>query len=351
MSTSQIPGRPSQGSTQPGSGASMRAAVHRRFGGPEVVGVESVTRPVPRAGELLVRVHASDVSVADHRMRARDLPPGFAVVGPFLLGFRAPRRTVLGMEVAGVVEAVGDGVTSFAPGDRVASVTGGLFGGHAEYARIRAEGAVTRVPDGLSSEDAVALVFGGNTALAFLRAGGVGAGARVLVNGASGAVGVMAVQLAKHLGAHVTAVCSAANAELVAGLGADAVLDYATVDFTAQDATYDVVVECVGNAPFRRVRRVIRRGGALLAVVGSFGDLIGARWNSARSGIRVVAGDLGASAEDLALLMRLAQDGTIRPVIDRTYDLDEVVEAHRYVDTGRKRGAVVLRIRAEQPAG
>ena len=349
MTTPQTHGQHPRDAAEGAGPTVMRAAVNRSFGGPEVVAVEQVARPQAGPGELLIQVHASDVSVADHRMRARDLPPGFALVGPFLLGFRAPRRPVLGMEVAGVVEAVGSGVTTVRPGDRVAAATGAHFGGHAEYAVVRADarGAVAHVPDGLTFEDAVALVFGGHTALPFLRGGRVGAGSEVLVNGASGAVGVMAVQLAKHLGARVTGVCSARNAELVLGLGADAVVDYETEDFTQRGETYDAVVECVGNAPFRRARRVIRPGGAMLAVVGSFGDLLAARWNQARTGIRVVTGDLGATSDDVALLMRLASEGTIRPVVDRTYDLDEIVEAHRYVDTGRKRGAVVLRVRGE----
>ncbi|MBX9245694.1 NAD(P)-dependent alcohol dehydrogenase [Actinotalea ferrariae] len=327
----------------------MRAAVHHRFGGPEVVGVESVPRPVPGPRDLLVRVHASDVSVADHRMRARDLPRGFALVAPFLLGLRAPRRTVLGMEAAGVVEAVGAEVRDYRPGDRVAAATGAYFGGHAEYALVRADQAVTRVPDDMGFEDAVALVFGGATAMAFLRAGRVGPGSEVLVNGASGAVGVMAVQLAKHLGARVTGVCSGRNVELVRSLGADVVVDHEIEDFAARGETYDVVVECVGNASFRRVRPLIRPGGSLLVVVGALGDLLLAPWRRWRSGIRVVGGDLGWRSEDLALLVRLADEATIRPVVDRTYGLDDVVEAHRYVDTGRKRGAVVLRVRDEAP--
>lgn len=325
----------------------MRAAVAHRIGGPEVVRVETVPRPRPGRGELLIQVHASDVSVADHRLRARDLPGGFAVIGPVVTGVRTPRRPVLGMEVAGVVEEVGSEVTGFGPGDRVVATTGSRLGGHAELTLVRATGAVTHVPDDLSFEDAVALVFGGHTALAFLRRGDVRAGSEVLVNGASGAVGVMAVQLARHLGARVTGVCSGRNVDLVRSLGADHVVDHEVEDVTTLGAEYDVVVECVGNLPFRRARALVRRGGALLVVVGGLADLLGARWNQTRSGLRVVGGSPGATSDDLAALMRLAQEGRIRPVVDRTYDLEDVVEAHRYVDTGRKRGAVVLRIRSE----
>lgn len=328
--------------------ALMRAAVHRRFGGPDVVAVERVRRPVPGPQDLLVRVHASDVSVADHRMRARDLPRGFALLAPMVVGVRRPRRTVLGMEVAGVVEAVGGEVTGFAVGDRVVAATGAFFGGHAELALVRAGGVVAHVPDGMSLEDAVALTFGGITALPFLRRAGVGPGSEVLVNGASGAVGVMAVQLAKHLGGRVTGVCSGRNLELVRGLGADDVVDYETQDVTTLTGPYDVVVECVGNLRFRAARRLLRPGGALVVVVGGVADLLLGPWRRRRTGVRVEVGDPGPGAADLVTLVRLHREGVVRPVVDRTYDLDDVVEAHRYVDTGRKRGAVVLRVRPEE---
>lgn len=325
--------------------ALMRAAVHREYGPPEVVSLERVPRPTPGPRDVLVRVVASDVSVADHRMRARDLPPGFGVVAPFLLGFRRPRRSVLGMTAAGVVEDVGAEATGVRPGDRVAAPTGDRFGGHAEYVSVPAD-AVAHVPDGLSLEDAVALLFGGATALAFLRAAGLRPGAEVLVNGASGAVGVLAVQLAKHAGARVTGVCSARNADLVRGLGADDVVDYAVEDALGGPRAFDVVVDCVGNAPLRRARRVLRPGGAHLVVVGSLGALLALPWHRLR-GRRVVGGSPRATADDLAALLRLAEAGAIRPVVDRTYDLDRIVEAHRYVDTGRKRGAVVVRVAGE----
>ena len=209
--------------------------VHR-FGGPEVVQVEQVPAPTPKPDELLLRVHASTVSIADHRTRSRDLPKGIWFYIPIALGVFRPRRPVLGMDVAGVVEAVGDEVTGFAPGDEVIAMLGGDFGGHAEYARIPQSKAIARKPRNLDMGDAAALVFGGHTALAYLDHVKLGPGSEVLVNGASGAVGTAVVQLAKQRGATVTAVCSGRNADLVRSLGADRVIDRTSEDFTTSGA-------------------------------------------------------------------------------------------------------------------
>ncbi|RXZ73088.1 NAD(P)-dependent alcohol dehydrogenase [Agromyces albus] len=322
----------------------MRAAVARRFGGPEVVQVEEVPRPVPNADEVLIRVEASTVSVADHRTRSRDLPDGMWFYIPLALGVLRPRKRVLGMDVAGVVEAVGDEVTGFAPGDEVIAMLGAAFGGHAEYACVPQSNAIARKPRNLTMEEAVTLVFGGYTTLAYLNHVDFAPGAEVLVNGASGAVGTAAVQLAKLRGARVTAVCSGGNAEFVRSLGADQVIDYTVEDFTRSGETYDVIVECVGNAPFSRVEGSIKPGGALLLVITSFAGMLRASRDRKRSGKLVTFAGAPVTGDDLASLVRLAESGEYRPVIDRTFDLDEIVEAHRYVDTGRKKGNVVLRI-------
>lgn len=326
----------------------VRAAVHDRYGGPEVVRLADVPVPEVRPGDLLVRAYASDVSVADHRMRARDLPRGMGLLAGPVIGFRGPRRPVLGMEVAGVVEAVGRDVTSFRPGDRVVAATDSGFGGHAELVRVPASGVVARVPDALTLEEAVALVFGGLTAHKFLRRAGVVMGSDVLVNGASGATGTMAVQLAAHAGARVTGVCSAGNADLVRDLGAAEVVDRRTQDVGGLGRRFDVVVECVGNLPAGRAHRLLRPGGTLLLVIADLPGMLGAPFAALRRRLRVVTGDLPVEAADLTHLLDLAASGELRPVIDRTYPLEEVVEAHRYVDTGRKRGTVVLRIRPEE---
>jgi NADPH:quinone reductase-like Zn-dependent oxidoreductase len=327
----------------------MRAAVYHRFGGPENVRVEELPRPSVCRDDVLIRVHASTVSAADHRARSREVPRGLSLLAAVGIGAFRPKRRVLGMDVAGVVEAVGTDVTQFAPGDEVIAMLGSRFGGHAQYARVRQDGLIALKPRSMTFEDAVTLVFGGLTARGFLGQADPSPGATVLVNGASGAVGTAAVQLAKHAGAHVTGVCSGSNRDLVTELGADRVIDHTVDDFTAEAATYDVIVDCVGTASFERVRHLLKPGGALLLVITDLPGLLRAPLRSRRTGHLVTASPGKGTAEDLAALVDLAEAGSFRAVRDRTYDLADIAEAHRYVDTGRKRGNVVVRIAAAEP--
>jgi NADPH:quinone reductase-like Zn-dependent oxidoreductase len=221
---------------------------------------------------------------------------------------------------------------------------GSSFGGHAEYARVPVAKAIAHKPANLTIEESAALIFGGYTAISYLNRVELRPGSEVLVNGASGAVGTAVVQLAKQRGATVTGVCSARNAGLVRSLGADHIIDRDREDFAANGRTYDVIVECVGNAPFDRVERSIKPGGALLLVIASLGGMLSARRHTRRSGKLVTNAGAPVSHQDLAGLSRLAETGEFRAVIDRTYALDDIVEAHRYVDTGHKVGNVVLRI-------
>jgi NADPH:quinone reductase-like Zn-dependent oxidoreductase len=329
---------------QEGAAPTMRAAVYRRFGGPDVVRIERVRKPKPGSGEVLVKVHASTVSAADHRTRTKDVPGGLGLLSSLTIGFFRPRIAVLGMDVAGVVEAVGAEVTGLRPGDEVIAMLGAKFGGHAEYVCVPQDGAITVKPRNMDFEEAVTLVFGGITARAFLNAAPLRPGAGVLINGASGAVGTAAVQLAKQAGAHVTAVCSGRNAELVRSLGADRVIDYTEHDLLAESATYDIVMDCVGYAPYARLESLVRPGGALLQVIADLKGLLLASARGRRSGKRVVATPGRHHAEDLAHLVQLAEAGRFHAAIDRTHELDDIAAAHRYVDSGRKRGSVVVRI-------
>ena len=254
------------------------------------------------------------------------------------------------MDLAGVVEAVGEAVQKFKPGDEVIALCGPKFGGHAEYRCLPESSAITIKPRNMNFEDAVTLVFGGQTALRFLNRAKLKPGDAVLVNGASGAVGTAAVQIAKHFGAVVTGVCSGGNKELVRSLGADHVIDYAREDFARDGKTYDVIVECVGNAPFERVEGSIKPGGALLLVIADFKGMLGASRNSRKSGKLVTWSDSAPTAEELATLVKLAEAGAFRAVADRTYAFDEIVEAHRYVDSGRKKCSVVVRVAANPSA-
>lgn len=322
----------------------MRAAYYSRFGGPEVMSVAEVPKPSPKPGEILIRVHASTVSAADYRMRSRDLPEGLGFLAPFMLGFFAPRRNVPGYDTAGVVESIGANVTRFKPGDEVIAMVGGRGGGQGEYTTIAETAAVTRKPRNMSFEEAVTLVFGGGTMAAFFEKAPIKPGDEVLVNGASSATGTAAVQLAKHAGATVAAVCSGANAELVRSLGADHVIDYAKEDFAAGGKLYDMVIDCVGNAPFSRVEHSIKPAGVFVPVVASLGSMLRAGRDARRTGKRILPSGVTPTAAHLASLVDLAEAGAYRPVIDRTYKLEEIVEAHRYLDTWRKKGNIVLKL-------
>ncbi len=322
----------------------MKAAVYRKFGGPEVVKIEEVATPTPKKNEVLVRNHAATVSAADHRLRAKDVPKGLGYVVPLFLGVFAPRHKILGMDMAGTVEAIGVDVTRFKVGDEVVGMTGRKLSGHAEYVTMGADAAIALKPKNMSFEEAVTLPFGGLTALDYLQRLPVRAGHKVLVNGASGAVGTAAVQLAKHFGAHVTGVCSGGNRDLVLSLGADEVIDYTIEDFTKNGKTYDAIVECVGNAPFSRVENSIKSGGALLFVIADLKSMLSAKRYSKRSGKLVTAADWKQTREAMEYLVKLAESGEFRAVIDETYPFEEIVLAHRYVDTGHKVGNVVVTI-------
>ncbi|HSN92188.1 MAG TPA: NAD(P)-dependent alcohol dehydrogenase [Anaeromyxobacteraceae bacterium] len=320
----------------------MKAAYVPRYGPPEVVEIRDVPTPAPAAGEIRIRVLATAVTAGDWRVRSGVLPRGFGALRGLVLGFGGPRKAVLGTDAAGVVEMLGEGVTRFEVGQPVVAFPGSALGGHAELLVMPADGRVVRKPSNLTFEEAVSLPFGGMTALDFLRRGDVRAGERVLVNGASGSVGTAVVQLAKHLGAHVTAACSAANAHLVRSLGADEVVDYAATDLASGEAQFDVIVDTVGNAPYSRVKRVLAPGGRLLAVLADLPATLGAPFVRGPRKHRVIAGPAAEKVEDLAALAELAAKGTLRPVIDQRFPFERIADAHRVVDSRRKKGSVVV---------
>lgn len=325
----------------------MKAAVYDRYGPPEVVSLREAPKPEPKDDEILVRVRATTISTADFRARSLEMPPGFGLLGRLLYGISAPRKKILGTELAGDVEAVGRSVTAFSVGDAVFALTGMRLGGHAEYTCLRAAGPVVKKPPNLDYGEAAALAFGGTTALHFFRRGKLRSGERLLVVGASGCVGTAAVQIGKHFGAVVTGVTSSTNLELVRSLGAERVIDYTQEDFTKNGETYDLILDSTGTAPFSRCKGSLAEGGRLLAVLGSLGELFGAVWVSATSNKSVIAGPAGERVEDLRELASLAEAGVYKPVIDQRYPLASIVEAHRRVDSGRKRGSVVVTIDRE----
>lgn len=294
----------------------------------------------------MIRVHSTTVTTADWRVRAKAMPaPVFTLIAPLALGVLGPRKQVLGTECAGVVERVGAKVTGFRHGDRVVSVTGAKMGAHAELVCVRADSAITKVPANLTFDEAVSIPFGALVALHCLRdLAALKPGQRVLVVGASGAIGVAAVQLARHMGAEVTGVCSTTNIDLVKALGAAAVIDRTKVDFTRGEPVYDIVLDAVGATTFAKCKGVLKPDGQFLAVLmglTEFWQMLSTRLVGGR---RVRGAIVSTKTANLEYLMGLAQSGHLKPVIDSTYPLERIVEAHRRVDSGRKVGSVVVTV-------
>lgn len=320
----------------------MKAAVYSAYGPPDVVRIEEVEKPIPKDNEVLIRIYATTVTTGDWRARSLSMPPGFRPFGRLFFGIRGPKQPILGTELAGVIESIGRDVSTFKVGDRVIAFPGAAMGSHAEYRCMPDDGAIALKPERLTWGEAAALSFGGTTALHFFRKGNLQRGEKVLVNGASGAVGSAAVQLARHFGAEVTGVSSTANLDLVRSLGASHVIDYTTEDFTQNGETYDIIVDTVGTAPFSRSGGSLKEGGRLLMVLGGLSDMLRSPWAALTTSKKVIAGPAPDHAEDVHFLAELAGKGEFTPIVDRCYPLEQIVEAHRYVDTGRKKGNVVV---------
>jgi NADPH:quinone reductase-like Zn-dependent oxidoreductase len=321
----------------------MRAAVHTSYGPPEVVRIAEVDKPAPTANQVLVKVHATTVNRTDCGLRSATP----FIYRPFV-GLRRPRITVLGNEFAGEVEAVGDGVTAFAVGDRVFGFSGTSFGAHAEYLVAPADGSLATIPEGLSFEEAAPATEGSHYALSLMEAARIGPGQDVLVNGATGAIGSAAVQLLKARGATVTAVCRSDSLELVQGLGADRVIDYTAQDFTRDGQTYDVVLDAVGKSSFGRCRRLLKPGGTYLSSdlgplsQNPFLALVTPLFRGRR--VRFPIPRAPDRGKVMAHLQELLAAGAFRPLVDRRYPLDQIVEAYRYVEPGQKVGSVVISV-------
>jgi len=322
----------------------MKAAVYTRYGPPEVVQIKDVEKPFPKDNEVLVRIHATTVCAADWRLRKAD--PFFIRL---MVGLWRPTKVnVLGMEFAGNVESAGTAVTRFAVGDQVFGSTGFKFGAHAEYICVPEDGTLSTTPINMTLHEAAAVLFGGVSALYFLQKANIQAGQKVLIYGASGSVGVFAVQLAKHFGAQVTGVCSTANLDLVKSLGADEVIDYTREDFSKAGKVYDIVFDTVGKSGFSRSMKALKHGGCYVLVGGSghilsmLGGALQKQWASITGAARVLGGVARGAPEYQSFLKGLIEAGKLRTVIDRCYPLDQIVEAHRYAEAGHKKGHVVI---------
>jgi NADPH:quinone reductase-like Zn-dependent oxidoreductase len=302
----------------------MKAIVATKYGGPEVLQLKEVEKPTPKDKEILIKVHATTVTAGDFRMRSFTVPPLFWLPARLTLGLTKPKQPIFGMELAGEVEAVGKDVTRFKTGDRVfGSTLTENFGAYAEYKAFPEQGMVAIKPANMTYEEAAAVPIGATTALRLLRKGAIQSGQKVLIYGASGSVGTYAIQLARYFGADVTGVCSTANLDLVKALGADHVIDYTKEDISSRAERYDVIFDTVGKFPKSKASKLLRPDGTFVTI---------ARLDSKES------------MDNLVFIKERIEAGDIKAVIDRCYPLEHMVDAHRYVDTGHKKGNVVIKV-------
>jgi NADPH:quinone reductase-like Zn-dependent oxidoreductase len=318
----------------------MKAIICTKYGSPEVLQMAEVNKPILKDNEVLIKIKATTVTSGDSRIRQAD---------PFLIrlifGFTKPRKNILGGNLAGVVESVGKDVTLFKEGDQVFGSTGMSFGAYAEYKSLPENEVLAEKPFNMNYNEAASTIFGGLTALYFLKKAGIKSGQKVLVYGASGAVGTAAVQIAKYFGAEVTGVCGASGVDLIKSLGASKVVDYMKEDFFETDQKYDIVYESVGKTSISKGKKILKNNGIYIAgasgILKGFTQLI---WTSITSSKKIVTGVAAEGKEMITLLRDIIEKGGFEAVIDKTYLLEQIVEAHRYVDTGRKIGSVVISI-------
>ena len=322
----------------------MKAIVYERYGPPDVLQLKEVEKPTPKEDELLIKIFATTVTAGDRRARSLDVPTRFlGLLFGKNFGLIRPKYPIPGFELAGEIEAVGVDVKRFKVGDQVFGATGEGFGAYAEYICLLEDGELAIKPANLSYEEAAAIPVGAHTALHYLRdKANIESGSKVLIYGASGGVGTYAVQLAKYFGAEVTGVCSTSNLELVKSLGADKVIDYTKEDFTESGETYDIIYDTVGKSSFSSGINSLKENGTYLAGNPEMSLMVKMGWISMRSSKTVVFGPAPGGKEDLIFLKECIEAGKLKPVIDRRYPFEEIVEAHMYADKGHKKGSVVI---------
>lgn len=318
----------------------MRAWHCPQYGSPEVLRLEERPEPAPGPGEVVVRIRAASVSTADARVRGLRFPAGMAFPGRLAMGWRGPRRSILGTDCAGVIETVGPGVKDWQVGDPVLVVRGAAFGCHAEQVRVPVDGVIARIPQGMGWAEAVSLPFGGQTARYFLQKAALKAGDEVLVIGASGAVGGAALQWIARAGAHAVAVTRSVNADWVEGLGAAELIDYTATDYTASNRQFDFVMDCIGAGTFKTLKHLAKPGGGYLAVAGGLPEFLAHR----SGGVRCVTGFTPESTDVVAELLALVASGEFRPMVGERFAFQDLPAAHALIDGGHKRGTVVVEI-------
>lgn len=322
----------------------MKVIACTNYGPPDVLQLKEVAKPFPKENEVLVKVKTTTVTVADIRLRGFKVPPALWLPARITLGFRKPKKEILGMELAGEIESIGKNVKRFKEGDQVFAATLSGFGAYAEYKCLPEDGPVSIKPSNITYAEAAAIPIGARTALYFLRKANVQNGQKVLVYGASGSVGSNAVQIAKYFGAHVTGVCSTTNLQLVKSLGADKVIDYTAEDFSSIGETYDVIFEAVNKSSFSACMNVLKKDGTYINITEPLPNFQ-MLWTKLTSSKKLIlAQNSPETAEALNFLKKLVELGKLKVVIDRYYEFDEIVEAHKYVEKGHKRGNVVINV-------
>ena len=326
----------------------MKAVVCDKYGPPEVLKLKEVNKPTPEDNEVLIKVYATTVNAADCNVRGLSyIPAGLGLIAKLMLGFNKPRISIIGSVLAGEIEAIGKDIKSFKPGDQIFG-TGPELGAYAEYACRPEKGAIAKMPKNISYEQAATVPYGALTALYFLRdIAKIKSGQKVLINGASGGVGVYAIQLSNYFGAEVTGVCSTDNMDFVKSLGADKVIDYTKEDLTKKGEKWDIIFDIVvGKTSFSRYKKSLNPKGFYLAVAGGLKDMMLMIWTSITGGKKVIFG--GGTAcerkENLVFLKELIEEGKLQPIVDRSFPLEQIVDAHKYVETGRKKGNIAIRV-------
>ena len=330
--------------------STMKAIVCTKYGAPDVLQLREVEKPTPKADEVLIKIYATTVSMGDCEMRAFKMHPEIWILIRLFLGIRKPRKKIFGQDLAGEVEAVGKEVTQFKKGDQLFACTNFRLGGYAEYQSLPSIYPMAIKPANMSYEEAATVPVWGPHALHFLRKANIQSGEKVLINGAGGCMGTFAVQLAKHFGAEVTAVDSTEKLEMLREIGADHVIDFASEDFTQNGVAYDVIFDVVGKSPYARsIQSLAAKGRYILANHGP-SQMLRGLWTSMTSDKKVISEFASPKTEELVFLKELIETGTLKTVIDRAYPLEQIPDAHRYVDSGQKQGHVAITVTHDRKA-